>query len=347
MPDVTLDPAADDPKLLAQVVDYYHRTLKDSAEALTYLHGRGVTHNQAIEQFRIGFADRSLGSRLPEKQYKAGRMIRAHLQRLGLLRDTGHEHFAGCVVFPIFAADGTGQIVDLYGRKLLGRRLRKGTLLDVYLSSERHGVWNIEAFAATDEIVLCPSIFDALTLWCHGYRHVTCTFGPDALTADHLAAFQEFRIRRVLVVAEAIAPRLLDAGLECFQLRLPQGLSVESYALPTADPAETLGELLRRAEWLGKGSALAGASAATAIAAVKPVEVEDAVADDAAADDELPEHHVDDVDDAGNDDDADDEDAEPALAAPVVERVPIRADMRSERGKGQQGGASGSTGAGR
>ena len=62
-------------------------------------------------------------------------------------------------------------------------KLRKGTPLDMYLTSERHGVWNMEAMTATEEVVLCPSIFDALTFWSHGYRNVTCTFGPNAFTA--------------------------------------------------------------------------------------------------------------------------------------------------------------------
>jgi len=328
MPDVTLDPTADDPKLLALVVDYYHRTLTNSSEALTYLQGRGVSNGQAIERFRIGYADRSLGNKLPEKVLKPGRTIRARLHQLGLYRDTGHEHFAGCVVFPIFAADGTGQLVDLYGRKMLAGRLRQGTPLDMYLHPERRGVWNVEAFTASDEVVLCPSVLDALTLWCHGYRNVTCTFGPDALTADHLAAFVEFKVQRVIVVAESLAPRLLDAGLECFQLKLPPNLSIETYAAQTTDPADALGGLLRKAEWLGKGSAPSLASAPrTAAPSMEPVEAEDVVADDADDDPEL-------LDDAADDeellgaavaDDATEETTEPALAVTPAEPV-IRTD---------------------
>jgi hypothetical protein len=252
--DLQLDPKADDQKLLAQVVAFYRDALASSPAALDYLRQRCVADPQpAIDHFRVGYANRTLGLKLPSREVKAGRAIRGRLQQLGLYRGTGHEHFNGCVVFPVLAADGTGRIVDLYGRKLLGTQLRKGTPLDVYLGDERKGVWNVEALAGSKEVVLCPSVFDALAFWCHGYRNVTCTFGPAALTADHLAAFQEFRVQRVLVVAEALVPKLLAAGIDCFRLQLPAGVDVCGYARRALDPAAALGAVIRQAEWAGKG----------------------------------------------------------------------------------------------
>ncbi len=172
-----LDAQADDQKLLAQVVEYYQRSLKSSPEALDYLRGRGITHGTAIEQFRIGYANRTLGLKLPGKQLKVGRELRARLEALNVFRaKTGHEHFSGCVVFPVFAPDGTRQIVDMYGRKILGRRLRKGTPLHMHMGEQRRGVWNLEAFGGRGgEIILCPSVFDALILKQVGYaRQASC-----------------------------------------------------------------------------------------------------------------------------------------------------------------------------
>ncbi len=248
------DAQADDQQLLAQVAGYYQRTLKNSQEALDYLRGRGITNGQALDQFRIGYADRTLGAALPSKDSRAGRDIRGRLQALGLFRASGHEHFSGCVVFPVLAADGTGQVVDIYGKKTLGKRLRKGTPLDMFLGSERHGVWNVEVFGATEEIILCPSLFDALTFWSHGYRNVTCLFGPDALTADHLAAFKEFKVKRVLTSCAGVCPQLLEAGLECYSLKFPFGMDANRYALQVNEPAHALGGVLRKAEWVGKGA---------------------------------------------------------------------------------------------
>lgn len=267
-----LSAEADDAKLLAQVVNYYHQTLKDHAEVLEYLHGRGLRQAQAIEQFRIGFCDRTLCLKLPPKQVKAGRDIRGRLHALGVLRSSGHEQFRGSITFPILAADGTGRIVDMYGHKRVSVHLRKGTPLEVFLGEERRGVWNVEAFAATEEIILCSSLWDALSFWSHGYRNVTCTFGPDALTDDHLAALREFKIQRVLLVAESIAPRLLEAGIECFKLKLPVGMDVNTYALQVSAPADALGAVIRKAEWIGKATANAEPTSVPATAEPEAVE---------------------------------------------------------------------------
>ena len=254
MPDTfTIDPSADDQKLLAQVVAYYTATLKATPDALQYLHDRGITSPDVIDRFRVGYADRSLGLKLPAKQVKAGAAIRERLHRLGLFRESGHEHFRGSITFPLLAADGSGRIVDIYGRKMQGEHLRKGTPIHLHLNDSKAGVWNIEAFAATEEMVLCSGLWDALTFWGHGYRYATCMFGEDALTDDMLAALAEFNIKRVLTPCRAVVPKLLAAGLEVFVFQTPHGLDVNAFARQTNDPADALGGLLRGAAWEGKG----------------------------------------------------------------------------------------------
>lgn len=76
---------ADDAQLLGQVADYYAATLKQSPEALAYLEARGVAGAvaaEAIDTFKLGYANRTLGLRLPERSRKAGAEIRARLERL-------------------------------------------------------------------------------------------------------------------------------------------------------------------------------------------------------------------------------------------------------------------------
>ena len=90
-------------------------------------------------------------------------------------------------------------------------------------------------------------MFDALTFWNHGYRNVTCMFGPDALNGDHLAAFEEFNVKRILTTCESVCPRLLEAGLDCFLLRLPAGNDVNSLARQAEDAGQTLSALGRMA----------------------------------------------------------------------------------------------------
>ena len=83
------------------MADYYHERLTQSKAALDYLALRGLDDEQLVRRFRVGFADRTLGLRLPDRNRKEGAELRSRLQELGVFRkDSGHEHFNGSVVFP-------------------------------------------------------------------------------------------------------------------------------------------------------------------------------------------------------------------------------------------------------
>lgn len=115
---------ADDHELVEQVVDFYHATFNESPEAQAYLEQRGLTHPELVERFRIGFANRTLGYRIPKKRATGGSEARGRLEEIGIYRPSGHEHFNGSIIVPI--TDPTGQVVEVYGRKIT-RGLRKGT----------------------------------------------------------------------------------------------------------------------------------------------------------------------------------------------------------------------------
>jgi DNA primase len=102
----------EDQKVLQQVVDYYHQTLKQSPEALAYLQQRGLDDPELINHFKLGYANRTLGLRLPQKNRQAGKAMREQLQRIGLYRETGREHFNGSIVFPVI--DTNGIIGEVY-----------------------------------------------------------------------------------------------------------------------------------------------------------------------------------------------------------------------------------------
>jgi hypothetical protein len=125
-----------DQALLDQVIEFYHQTLKASPEALQYLDSRGLGNLELIERFKLGYANRTLAYRLAPKQYKAGAEHRAALQRIGVLRESGHEHLNGSIVIPLFGvnADGhaLGHVVGAYGRKV-NQHLRPGTPKHLYL----------------------------------------------------------------------------------------------------------------------------------------------------------------------------------------------------------------------
>jgi DNA primase catalytic core len=251
---------ADDRVLLMQVVDYYSDTLKQSPEALKYLSSRGLTSPEMIDRFKLGFANRTLGYRLPAKNRAAGADMRGRLQRLGVIRESGHEHFNGSVVIPVF--NSSGEVVEMYGRKITPN-LREGTPDHLYLPGAHKGVWNEEALGTSKEIVLCESLIDALSFWNAGIRNVTASYGVNGFTADHRRAFEKHGIERVYIAydrdeagdkaAAALAPELMGLGIECFRVQFPKGMDANEYSLKVQPAAKSLAMLLNKAEWLGKG----------------------------------------------------------------------------------------------
>ena len=276
-PPVQLD--ADDQALLKQTVRYYHERLLGTSEAQAYLASRGLTHPELIAHFKLGLADRTLGLRLPDKTRKAGADIRAQLQKIGLYRESGHEHFNGSLVVPVF--DEAGAVVEVYGRKLLDN-LRAGTPKHLYLPAREgrgRGMFNLAALQASREIILCEALIDALTFWCAGYRNVTSAYGIEGFTEEHVAAFKRHGTERVLIAydrdeagergAAKVAERLIAEGIECFRIQFPKGMDANEYALKVQPAAKSLGLLIRKAVWLGKGAAPAQPSSVPVIEAAK------------------------------------------------------------------------------
>jgi len=251
---------ADDRALLVQVVGYYSRTLKQSPEALKYLASRGLQSSEIIDRFRLGFANRTLGYGLEEKNRVAGAEVRGRLQELGILRKSGHEQFNGSLVIPVITP--AGEVAEMYGRKITAK-LREGTPLHLYLKGEHRGVWNEEALIASKEIILCEALIDALTFWVAGYRNVTASYGVNGFTADHRAAIEKHGTERVYIAydnddagnkaAAKLAEELIELGLECFRVEFPKGMDANAYALKVTPAAKSLGVLINRAAWLGKG----------------------------------------------------------------------------------------------
>ena len=259
---VPVEREAADPEVLQQVVAYYHATLKASPEALGYLERRGLRAAELIDHFQLGFANRTLGYRLPARNRQTGAELRGRLERLGLLRASGHEHFNGALVIPIL--DEAGQVVELYGRRLTDHA-RPGTPRHLYLPGPLRGVFNAQALADAPEIILCEALLDALTFWAAGYRHVTASYGVEGFTAEHLATLQRLGIARVVIAydadeagdraALALAHELAPHGIACARLVFPRGLDANAYALTVSSPAEAFGTLLEAAMAIGPSPA--------------------------------------------------------------------------------------------
>jgi DNA primase catalytic core len=251
--------AKEDQTLFSQVLDYYGERLKENKLAVDYLKRRGLWHKQALKRFRVGYADRTLGLTLPHKNRKEGAEIRTSLQRINIYRESGHEHFNGSLVFPIM--DASGAVTEIYGRK--ANEKQKSGIYHLYLPGPHRGIWNADCLKSP-EIILTESVIDALTFWVNGFENVTCIYGTEGFTDDHLDAFRTHKTQRVYLAydrdkagdraAARDAERLQSHGIECFRVRFPAGMDANEYALKVTPAQKSLGVLMNSAEWLGAGS---------------------------------------------------------------------------------------------
>ena len=258
--DCLLNPESSDAELLNEVVNYYHQRLllPENEAARDYLDKRGLDNQDLIEKFKLGFADRSLGLRLPSKQVKKGAELRKRLEKLGLYRkETGHEHFNGSLVVPIFTDD---QVTEVYGRKIT-ERLRKGTPKHLYLPGPHYGIFNPEALQQR-EIILCESLIDALTFYRHGMEAVTTAYGTNGFTDELLQALLSHKIESVKIAFDnddsgeraflKIAQTLQSHGLQVHRIKFPLGQDANSFGLEQG--GEALRHAVRSAEWLDSPS---------------------------------------------------------------------------------------------
>ena len=255
-----LEPDAGDAEALAQVVEFYHSTLLASPDALGYLRSRRIDNPDAVEVFRLGHANRTLAYRLPNRQTKPGAEARGRLQRLGVLRESGHEHLNGCVVVPVF--DSSGAVVEMYGRKL-DWDPRTGQAAHLYLPGAHRGVWNEQSLSG-GEVILCESLIDALSFWCAGYHNVTASYGTAGFGDDHRAAFARHGVTRAFIAydhdqagdaaAEKLAAELMTSGIECLRVVFPYGADANDVAVGAEDPHANLAITLPKHAGWGRGT---------------------------------------------------------------------------------------------
>jgi DNA primase len=279
--DSPFDHSVENQELLNQVVDFYHDTLKQNPQGLDYLQQRRLKNLEMIDYFKLGLANRTLCYRLPMKGRQAGDEIRAKLLDLGILRESGSEHFRGSLVIPIF--DEQGNVMEIYGRKI-NTHLRKGTAHHLYLPGPHRGVWNFSCLAENKEIILCEALIDALTFWCYGYRNVTASYGINGFTVDHLQAFKRCGIQRVFIAydrdeagdkaAETLGQKLISEGIDCFRVQFPIGLDANQYAQQAHNVEKALNHVIQNALCMGNGNERKNKKIASVRLPVVPVAAE-------------------------------------------------------------------------
>jgi DNA primase len=224
---------------LARAVAHYHARLLQTPAAQDYLRSRGVTAPEIATSFRVGFVDDGRGgpasppSSLVDKLPAEGRRA---LRRVGVLTGSGRELLRGCVVFPLVNA-ATGQVVNLYGRSIEGRR-------HLYLPGERRGIFNPQGAKNTEEVILTESVIDAAALWSAGLRNVIPTYGTTGLTEEIVSHLVECRVKRVVLLLdadEAGRAAAIEMGQRLAAVNI-EARSPDVSGLPVKDAAEFIAQ---------------------------------------------------------------------------------------------------------
>ncbi len=208
-------------RLLASVVEHYHRTFCERPDAQEYLKARGLVDPELLKAWKVGYADGSLLKTLP----KSGE-VRDGLVALGVITAEGRELMGGCVVFPIPDPIKSAWI-NLYGRGVKSDR-------HCYLPGPLRGVFNFQAARAGEEVILTESVIDACSFHQAGVRNSIPLYGINGFTGDHLDLLKREGVKRVVLAldndeagrraTDSIRERLTAAGIEARAVEWPEGV---------------------------------------------------------------------------------------------------------------------------
>jgi Mn-dependent DtxR family transcriptional regulator len=215
-------------EVLARVVEHYHETFCDRADAQQYLIKRGLTDPDLLRALKVGYADGSLLKMVP----KHGE-LRDQLMTLGVITAEGRELLGGCIVVPI-ADPVTGAWTSLYGR---GIRMSR----HCYLPGPLRGVVNYQAARSSSEVILAESVLDALSFHQAGIATAIPLYGVNGFTPDHLDILKRERVDRVILALDNDdVGRRATAGLRDKLEAAGVAVRVASYPTPFKDANELL-----------------------------------------------------------------------------------------------------------
>ena len=127
-----------------------------------------------IDHFRMGFANRTLGYRLPRSNRVTGAGLRSRLQKSASTAKATRT-LNGSVVIPIF--DLAGEVVQMYGRKatrITKLRRETGTSLSAGPAPRRVERRSTGRLKRNHPVRGADRRADVLVA---GYRHVTASYG--------------------------------------------------------------------------------------------------------------------------------------------------------------------------
>ncbi len=127
------------------------------------------------------------------------------------------------------------------------------------------GLLNVDALASSKEIILCESLFDAMTFWVAGFMHVITSYGVSGFTGGAPRGASPARHGAHVLIAydadeagergaEQVADALARMHIACYRVHFPRGLDANAYARAEATSMPrrmtVSGVVLRGATWL-------------------------------------------------------------------------------------------------
>lgn len=240
-----------DELLIVQVLEHYQLTLLEHEQARRFLLQHGISGNSLLSNFRLGFADRSLGLRLQKLGKEKEAFTRGALQRLGLLKPSGHEFFRGCVIFPFVTVDG--EITGAFGKRITPK-LKAGSVYQAHWISSQTGFFNETALTQYPEVIVCKNPLDAVIWWQYGFKNVVSLMSSDYFSELHLKRLQALPKDRLYLALGStasdvtatwkVASALTSAGFPLSIVLYPGGVDMETLIKTVENPVQALSELL-------------------------------------------------------------------------------------------------------
>ena len=211
-----------------ETASFYRIQLHRHAEAVAYLHQRGLRSAELIEHMRIGYAP---GGCLRAWLTQLGYPLPT-LRQAGLVSAVGYDTYMHRIVFPL---EG-----NLYGRSISASAPPHR-----FLPATKGGLYAWEQVRRYQEVILVEGLFDYAVLWQAGFHNVTCSMG------NHLNAIQFRQLcdgtRTVYLTFDAdsngsgqqaaqwLACRLREQGLNARRVSLPDSHDPNSFFVQGGD----------------------------------------------------------------------------------------------------------------
>ena len=233
--------------VLTQALNYYARALSKNERAQDFLKDRCIFDKEAISQFHLGFADRTLGLSLQRLNQLEQDKSRGALQRIGLLKPSGHEFFRGAIIFPF--TDSSGNVNGGYGRRIT-HKLKSHSVYHVHCLTEQTTFFNVSALEKYSVIILCKNPIDALSWWCYGYKNCISLMGIFGFSKYHLKQLKSHGIKQVylafgatedeLSVSWIIGRQLMRTNIAVNFIIYPNAMDANALVQSTDNPQKAL-----------------------------------------------------------------------------------------------------------